>query len=112
MGVLKISCDYCGGSWEVYSRDIKNEKARECPHCSHGIERQTWQNQILPAFAALEDANRELFKDHTGYLVPLFTVSYEPDLIFKNAEQGRITADLSNIKADIEELWEMLVKQP
>ena len=102
MGVMKINCGYCSGSWEVYSRDMKYDKARTCPHCLQHIERQTWEKQILPAFGMLDDVNRELFKDHTGYHKPLFSVSYEPDLVFKYAEQNEIAADLSNMKADIE----------
>lgn len=100
--MLKIKCFYCDGSWEVYSRDMNNEKARICPHCQSSIESQTWKNQIMPAFGMLDDANRELFKDHTGHHIPLFSVSYEPDVLFKNAEQGEIAADISNMKADIE----------
>ena len=29
MGYLRIKCHYCGGIWEVYSRDIRYGKARE-----------------------------------------------------------------------------------
>lgn len=109
MGVLKINCGYCGGSWEVYSRDMKYDKARTCPHCLQSVERQTWDKQILPAFGMLDDANRELFKDHTGYHKTLFSVSYEPDIIFKNAERAQM---ISDIRADIEDLREILTEQP
>lgn len=40
------------------------------------IDTQTWEKQIIPAFASMDDANRELEKDHSGYHTPLFDVSY------------------------------------
>lgn len=57
---------------------------RTCPHCFKAIERQTWEKQIIPAFLALDDANRELVKDSSGYHTPLFEVSYEADSVFRN----------------------------
>ena len=32
----------------------------------------------------LDDANRELVKDSSGYHPPLFKVSYEADSVFRN----------------------------
>jgi len=83
MAYLRIHCDYCGGTWEIYHRDNwKDDKARQCPHCQSKIDAQTWQNQILPAFGAAHDANAELFKDHVGYHRPLFTFDVIADHIF------------------------------
>lgn len=76
MGYLKIHCDRCSGVWEVYAHQIKDERTRQCPHCHAEIDKQTWERQIVPAFGALDDANRELLKDHTGYHVPRFWVEY------------------------------------
>jgi len=77
MGYLKIYCHQCGGTWDVYSRDNwKADTARQCPHCFMSIDAQTWTKQIIPAFASMDDANRELEKDHSGYHTPLFDVSY------------------------------------
>ncbi len=77
MGYLKIHCHNCGGTWEVYGRDNwKSDTARQCPHCFNSIDRQTWERQIIPAFAGMEDANRELVKDHSGYNAPLFSLNY------------------------------------
>ncbi len=77
MGYMKIKCHECGGSWEVYHYNFRDDHLRVCPHCCKEIDRQTWNRQIIPAFGALEDANRELYKDHTGYPgVALFTVEY------------------------------------
>ena len=60
MGYLRIKCHYCGGIWEVYRRDIRYGKARECPHCSHAIDAQTRNKQIIHAYCAMYDANLEL----------------------------------------------------
>lgn len=85
MGYMRIKCHYCGGTWEVYGRSITNgDYARTCPHCFKAIEKQTWDKQIIPAFLALDDANRELVKDSSGYHTPLFEVSYEADSVFRN----------------------------
>ena len=82
MGYMRIKCHYCGGTWEVYPKTIT--EGRTCPHCSKSIEKQTWDKQIIPAFLALDDANRELVKDSSGYHTPLFEVSYEADSVFRN----------------------------
>lgn len=76
MGYLKIHCDRCGGAWEVYAHQVKDERANQCPHCFWEIDRQTWERQIVPAFCALDDANRELAKDSIGYHAPFFWVEY------------------------------------
>lgn len=103
MGYLRIKCYYCGGTWEVYHRDLHSryKKARECPHCSQKIDEQTWDNQIFPAYNALDDANRELFKDHLGHHVPLFEVGYESNTIFKNAKNWPSYSD-DDDSSDIE----------
>lgn len=88
MGYLKIHCHYCGGTWEVYKKLLGVEAARACPHCFKSVDGQTWEKQIIPAFHALDDANRELYKDSTGYHVPLFEVDYIADTIFANARQS------------------------
>ena len=42
MAYLKIYCDYCGQTWEVYRRSMNDEHSRECPHCGSRIDDQTW----------------------------------------------------------------------
>ena len=116
MGYLRIKCYYCGGTWEVYHRDLHSryKKARECPHCFQKIDEQTWDNQIFPAYNALDDANRELFKDHLGYHVPLFEVSYESNTIFKNAkvEYGVVTWADGEIDIAPETMYENSYEYP
>lgn len=77
MGYLRIKCHECGESWPVKPQDIHNDHRRVCPWCCKEIDRQTWNRFIVPAFGEMEDASRELVKDHTGYPgVALFTISY------------------------------------
>ena len=42
MAYLKIYCDYCGQTWEVYQRSMNEEHSRECPHCGskYGLRRK------------------------------------------------------------------------
>lgn len=77
---MRIYCDNCGGTWEVYQRDTwDDDKVRTCPHCFAEIDRQTWRNNILPAFGMTTDANAELFKDSVGYRKVRFFVDFVAD---------------------------------
>ena len=76
MGFLKVRCEHCGAAWEVYAHQIHQEQANQCPHCFSEIDRQTWDRQIVPAFGALDDANREIVKDYLGYGAQMFRVDY------------------------------------
>lgn len=89
MGFLRIRCDYCGGIWEVYAHQMKSDRANQCPHCFKEIEPSTWENDIVPAWGAMEDANLELMKDNTGYKRTIFEVSYIGDTIFKRARRKK-----------------------
>ena len=104
MGYLRIHCDYCGGTWDVYGHSNFHERAaRTCPHCQQRIDGQTWEKQILPAFGGMMDANRELLKDHSGYHAPLFTVDYVADHYFPNDARDNGAA-LFNLEMQIEDL--------
>jgi len=94
MAYLKIYCDYCGQTWEVYQRSMNEEHSRECPHCGSKIDDQTWKRQIVPALCMVSDANGELMKDHLGYHVPVFTFDVISDHYFskkkiKAIKEGR-----------------------
>lgn len=104
MGKISIHCDGCGADWVVYHRDDwKHWKARTCPTCGKAIEPGTWNRHILPAFGLMEDANKELMKDHTGLHGSLFTVSYVPDTIFPNKSD-----DVNQIRDEIELLTDKI----
>lgn len=82
MGYLRIHCTECRRRWAVYSRDDWHSiHSRTCPHCGAQIDKRTWENQVLPAFGMMGDANRELIKDRTGYGRPLFRVDFIADNI-------------------------------
>lgn len=78
MGYLHIKCSHCGGHWEVYNRNMNEDAAKACPHCREEIDYQTWERFILPAFGEMDDANRELVKDHCNR-APLFSVEYRKE---------------------------------
>lgn len=89
MAYLRIHCDVCGGTWDVYHRDNwSDENARTCPHCFSKISRAVWEKNVIPAFCEAEDANAELFKEHTGYHRPLFTFDVIADHIYQNRQPG------------------------
>ena len=102
MAYMRIHCESCGGTWEVYGRDNwKSDQARTCPHCYSEIDKQTWDKQILPAFGAVRDGNAELIKDHTGYRRPLFTVDFMGDRVKPGPPAAEhicpLLEDLSNL---------------
>lgn len=73
MAYMRIYCGYCGQKWEVYERDNWNsQQAATCPHCGERIDGQTWARQVVPAFCAAADANREMERDAAGYHIPRF----------------------------------------
>lgn len=85
MAYMRIHCENCGGTWEVYERDDYHSKnSATCPHCGKRIDYQTWEKQILPAFGMIADANRELFKDATGYHYPMFQFDVFTDNFYGN----------------------------
>lgn len=77
MGFLRIHCKNCGGYWDIHEDDdYQLRKFKTCPHCKEQIDGQDYLNQVLPAFGAMLDANKELKKTSTGYNAPLFTVDF------------------------------------
>lgn len=85
MAYMKISCEYCGGSWEVYERDDwTSSKAATCPHCAQKIDHQTWRRCVLPSFGAFADMNKDLCRNHVDDHHPLFQIDMINDLLFKN----------------------------
>ena len=77
MGFLRIHCKTCGNYWDLYEGDdLHQRKYKTCPYCKNEIDGQDFDNQVLPAFGMMCDANRELYKTHTGYKAPLFTVDF------------------------------------
>ena len=83
MAYMRIRCDYCGGTWEVYHRDNKHDdRARTCPHCDKRIDYEIWDRNVVPAFKAVEDVNTKLYESQVNYHIPLFQIEFIPDIIF------------------------------
>lgn len=80
MGHLAVQCGNCGRRWKVYGSDNFNaDTAKTCPRCGEQVDAHTWATQVLPAFGMMEDANRELHKDATGYGLTRFKINYKHD---------------------------------
>lgn len=109
MAYMRIHCEICGGTWEIYHRDDWNsDTARQCPHCFSEIDRQTWQKEVLPAFGAVNDANGELLKESTGYNRPLFSFDVIADHhLYKNRRTGGDTCPLMDSLDGLERLSEL-----
>lgn len=108
MGFLRIHCHNCGGYWEVYGRDNWTEsRSRTCPHCHEKIDGQDWDKEVLPAFGAMMDANRELDMTHRGFNTPLFTVDYIDDHYFPDAKKNA-EINLFNLGLRIQDLHDIV----
>lgn len=103
MAYLRIHCDYCGQTWEVYERSMHDEHSRECPHCHSKIEDRTWTGEVLPALGQAMDANRELLKDHLGYHTPVFSFDVLADVKYQN---NKTIEDLDELREEIAEVKE------
>lgn len=104
MAYMRIHCEVCGGTWEIYHRDNWNDdKARQCPHCFAKIDRQLWQKEVLPAFNAVHDANAELFKDSVGYHRPQFTFDVIADHLYQNRKTGGENCPLADALSNFED---------
>ena len=73
MGTLEITCHNCGGRYELIPGVIMAAgKLQEgvipymCPHCTAKMNPRTW-DKLVSAFWELEEVNRELRTEYTGY---------------------------------------------
>lgn len=115
MGHLSIRCNGCGSDWVVYHReDFHDFKCRTCPVCGKMISLETWKRQVLRGFGEMEDANRELFRDHVENHGTLFTVSYIPDVSFPNSsgsmETEVLREEIEDLKDGIDNLRTIVKK--
>lgn len=84
---LKIYCDYCGQSWEVYPRGecesrLINSKQNHCPHCGAAkIDRDTWE-ELIYVLMKTKRINEKLAADHVNKHNALFAVSFIADHLF------------------------------
>lgn len=83
MAYLKIRCQSCGGSWEVYRMTL--DRGNQCPHCGAKICRETWKDYVAPMLDMMNTAAVALRLDHCTYHRPLFTFTAVDDSLFHNA---------------------------
>ena len=114
MGYMVVTCGYCHQKWHVYgSRNFNDKDARRCPHCQAEIDRQTWEHDVLPAFGAIQDANRELYKHSVGTHTALFQIDYVEDMTWDTTPQNvEIIADrLEGLETTLENMLMGLPEQ-
>ena len=98
MAYMRVYCDVCGGTWEVYQRQAREDSARQCPHCYAKINRNIWKKKVLPAFVAVQEINVELYKDHASNHTPLFTVDIVADHLYKSYQTRHENAGSCPVK--------------
>lgn len=108
MGLLRIKCHGCGQTWEAYRHNRKMGAARTCPHCGERIDGKTWEEFVLPAFDAMQNANVELMNDHVNFHKPIFQLEYWEDMLFPNADEVEATEALEARLDALEERINMI----
>ena len=83
---LRIYCDYCSKTWEVYPRgdvhSLLNSRHNHCPHCGAAkIDKETWKD-IIVALSLTKGVNESLAADHVNKHNALFAVSFIADHLF------------------------------
>ena len=78
MGFLKVKCYSCKGVYRLYGDMAHSQDANKCPFCHAEIRRSVWDRIVLPAYGTLEDCNRDLQQEYTGYPdTTLFQIEYQ-----------------------------------
>lgn len=80
---MRIWCQRCGGTFELYQRDdVRSHKARTCPHCQERATGEAW-DKVVKAYDAYKAASMALWEDRTSKT--RFTVDFIDDSIYSNA---------------------------
>lgn len=88
---MRIWCQRCGGSYEVYDRDdVRCNKARTCPHCQEKVTAAVWE-KVVEAHDAYKLAELALASDDTSKT--RFTVDFMDDSIYKNSRTAAPAMD-------------------
>ena len=78
MGFLKVKCYHCKGTYRLYGDMIHHPSANICPFCRAEIRRSVSERCVIPPWAGMEDANRDLQQEYTGYSdAQLFQIEYQ-----------------------------------
>lgn len=79
---MRIYCDCCGTTWEVYPTTLDTEGARECPCCSQKIDQAAW-HKIKDAYLAVSQAHWKLIEQRNtnrgAFLVDFIDRSIYPN---------------------------------
>ena len=79
---LKIRCDSCHQSWEVYEYNLQSGSAvRTCPHCDAVMQKETY-DQVISTFLKAKRVNERFAADSVNKNAPLFAVSFIEDRPF------------------------------
>lgn len=85
MAFMRIHCGVCGRVWEVYNHgNWKADSARTCPGCFAEVDKTHWEQNILPVFGEMNDAERDMMKSE-----PIFSVDIISDRAKAERNKGR-----------------------
>ena len=88
MAFIRIHCDVCGRTWEAYMMR-QEPKGRECPHCFARIDKDIWENAVVPAAEAVQHANESLYRAHMNNHQALFSMDVIANHLYKNRNEER-----------------------
>ena len=108
MVYMRIHCGACGGTWEVYKRQLDTKAARICPHCDQKIDGDTWAGKIMPAFQAAGAANMALAFDHMEKHTAEAAVDFIANGRFHNSDKADIMNELYELEANMSDIQDAL----
>lgn len=108
MGYIRIHCGYCGGTWEVYRRQMDISNARICPHCDSRIDSDTWASKIMPAVEKMNKVNLDLIDHHLKNHSAGYEVDYIADGYFQDAKFADLKNQMYELQNTLETLQEAL----
>lgn len=77
---IRVSCERCGRSFEVYNLSDITNKGRKCPHCQERVNASAW-GKVVKAYVACCEANLALYRDDTSKT--RFTVDFLDNTYYK-----------------------------
>ena len=66
-----VRCNNCGGRFNLYHRDMQNEKPNSCPFCNTKMTEKQWAG-LVNAYNCLEDWNAQCKKSNVEHGAPAF----------------------------------------
>lgn len=87
-GYIRIHCETCGTTWEVYGTTMRTEDARKCPCCAHKVPQAAWR-LIQDADNAVTEAQLALAEAHNNNHQPRFMVDFIDRSLYPNRNYYR-----------------------